>query len=290
MRLSDIQPQYFPRLHYFARMLAADVFVIRDEVQFVRKHKYPDGYTAVSYQAHTPVKGPAGAHLLAVSVQGGGALPIWQTRVSYDQPWARKHVKAINSFYASSPNRAWLLPQLEQLVSCRFATIAELDIATICWAMGHVLGEPLRIPDDLTIPRINELLAAQRTVRLRQVARGSECIEPGADAPSDEPVNASGRTVALCRRFGVDEYVGGGTAVRAYLDTGLFHRHGIEVAVQNWQCPRYPQQHAARIGFIPDLSIIDLLMNAPPERLAALLGASGWRDRGHRGPGAHAGA
>lgn len=41
MRLADIQPQHFPRLHYLARLLDSDVFVIRDDVQFAKSHRYP---------------------------------------------------------------------------------------------------------------------------------------------------------------------------------------------------------------------------------------------------------
>jgi hypothetical protein len=283
MRLSGIQPQYFPRLHYLARMLASDVFVLLDDVQFVRKHKYPDGSTDVSYQAHTPVKGRDGPHLLAVSTKSGGVWPIRQMRISHDHHWACKHARAIKSFYASSPNRRRLLPEIELLLQCRFSTIAELDIATTCWALGHVLREPLRIPEDLSIARINELLVARRAVRLRQIVLSSECLGPGAGEPAD----ANERILALCQRFDADEYVGGQTAVRAYLDIGLFRRYGIEVTIQSWGCPVYPQQHTDKTGFIPNLSIIDLLMNAPPERMASLLGASQWMSR-HCGLGSAA--
>ena len=267
MRLSGIQPQYFPRLHYIARMLASDVFVFQDDVQFVRKHKYPDGSRGMSYQAHTPIKGPDGPHLLAVSTTSGGLWPIQQMRLCHDQPWARKHLKVIKSFHASSPNLRALLPELELLLGQRFATVAELDIATTCWALGHVLGEPLRIPEDLTVARLTEVLAARRTGRLRRVVLGSECLVEGAG----EPASASERIVTLCRRFGADEYISGQTAVRAYMDTDLFHRHGVAVTVQSWTCPTYPQQHMARAGFIANLSIIDLLMNVPREQLASLL-------------------
>jgi hypothetical protein len=266
MRLSSIQPQYFPRLHYLARMLASDVFVLQDDVQFVRKHKYPDGSNDVSYQAHTPIKTPEGAHLLAVSTTSGGVWPIRQMRLCHDQPWAQKHLKTIRSFHAPSPNLRALLPELELLLGQRFATVAELDIATTCWALGHVLGEPLRVPEDLTVARVNEVLAARRTVRLRQIVLGSECL-----AGMGEPGSASERFVRLCRRLGADEYMSGHTAVRAYLDTELFHRHGVAVTIQSWTCPTYPQQHMARAGFIANLSILDLLMNVPFEQTASIL-------------------
>jgi hypothetical protein len=278
MRLSGIQPQYFPRLHYIARMLASDVFVFQDDVQFVRKHRYPDGSKGVSYQAHTPIKGLDGPHLLAVSTTSGGLWPIQQMRLCHDHAWASKHLKTIRSFHASSPNLRSLLPEIELLLGQRFSTVAELDIATTCWALGHVLGERLRIPEDLTVARVNEVLAARRTVRLRQIVLGSECLAAGPG----EPASASERIVTLCRRFGADEYICGQTAVRAYMDTDLFHRHGVAVTIQSWTCPTYPQQHTARAGFIANLSIIDLLMNAPAEQLGSLLSTPERTDGAHR--------
>lgn len=267
MRLSDIQPQYFPRLHYLARMLESDVFVIRDDVQFVRNHKYPDGTRGVSYQAHTPIKAPEGKHLLAVSVKRGSLLAIKQTGVSHDQSWARKHVNVISNFYRSAPNLRALLPDIEGLLDLRFATIAELDIATTCWALGRVLGMELRIPEDLSIARMNELLAARPIFRLRQIALGSDCFGPEAGKPS----SATERIMALCKMAGADQYLGGRTALQAYLDADLMRRAGIELAIQHWSCPIYRQQHTAHSGFIADLSILDVLMNVPAEQVASLL-------------------
>jgi hypothetical protein len=271
MRLSDIQPQYFPRLHYFARMLESDVFVIRDDVQFVRNHKYPDGARGVSYQAHTPIKAPEGRRLLAVSVKKKSSLSIDRTGVCHDQSWARKHVNVIGSFYRSSPNLRALLPELERLLDIRFATIAELDIATTCWALGRVLGAALRIPEDLSIARINELLAARPMFRLRRIALGSDCFGPEAGPEAHRASSASERIAALCKMAGADQYLGGRTALEAYLDADLLRRAGIELAIQDWRCPMYPQEHTARSGFIADLSILDLLMNAPAGKVASLL-------------------
>lgn len=265
--LSDIQPQYFPRLHYFARVLASDVFVLRDDVQFVRNHKYPDGRRGVSYQAHTPIKAPDGDQLLAVSVKSDGPAPIHRTSVSYDQKWARKHVNVINTRYRKSPNRDALMPDLERLLACRFATLAELDIATTCWALGRVLDIELRIPDDLTVAGMNALLAARPTFRLRRVVLGSDCLGTG----TGRETSATERIIALCKRAGAGGYLAGRTAARSYLDAPLFHQHDIELSIQDWRCPPYAQQHMDRAGFIPDLSILDLLMNAPSSQLASFL-------------------
>jgi hypothetical protein len=264
VRLSDIQPQYFPRLHYFARMLDSDVFVLRDEVQFVRNHRYPDGGRGVSYQAHTPIKTPDGAHLLAISVKKGSGLPINETAVSYDQPWTRKHANVIKSFYGRAPSFASLMPELEALFERRYDTVAELDVATTLWALGRALGCALA-PEELSIERINDLLAATRPGRLRRIELGSRVLHNGVHT------SASERIALLCQLAGADEYMAGGTAVQAYLDTSLFRRSSIELVVQDWTCPVYPQQFTARAGHLANLSILDLLMNAPAGEAASLL-------------------
>jgi hypothetical protein len=176
-------------------------------------------------------------------------------------------VNNIHAFYHSSPNQRVLLPEIEQILHCGFSTVAALNMATVCWAMGHILGAKLRIPDDLSVEHVNELLAARRTLRLQRILQGADFF----DFESRESSSASERILALCQSVGADEYMGGGTAMQAYMDTDLLCRNGIEVLMQDWQCSTYGQQYTARSGFIPNLSIIDLLMNAPAERLVSYL-------------------
>ncbi|HSK04744.1 MAG TPA: WbqC family protein [Kofleriaceae bacterium] len=264
MRLADIQPQYFPRLHYLARMLDSDVFVLRDDVQLVRTHRYPDGTRGVSYQVHTPIKAPQGVHLLGVSIRNGPLAPICEAAVSYDQPWARKHRSVLASFYANARHRRTLLPEIEALLAARFETVAALNIATTCWALARALGIAPRIPEDLTFERLAAIVEGERPGRLRRLGLGSRWL---ATCASKDP---SERIVRLCELAGADEYVAGGTAFASYLDRGPFERAGIRIHVQQWTCPAYPQQFE-RTGHLANLSILDLLMNAPAERAATLL-------------------
>ena len=264
MRLSDIQPQYFPRMHYIARMLESDVFVFRDDVQFVRNHRYPDGSRGPSYQAHTPIKSPDGAYLVTVGVKKGGQPAIADTEISYDHKWPQKHLNVIKQFYRKSPNLRALMPEIEALVKRRFRTLAELNVATACWALGHLLGLELRVPSDLCVERVNERLAAAAPARLRRIGLGSRLLSSSAASTPSE------RIAELCKIAEVDEYLGGGTAVKAYLDPRPFEREGIELAVQDWTSPSYAQQHP-KAGHLADPSILDLLMNAPLESAASLV-------------------
>lgn len=266
MRLSDIQPQYFPRLHYFARMLSSDVFVLRDDVQFVRNHKYPDGKRGVSYQAHTLLKARDGAQLLAASIKKGSLAPIKETALDYVQPWTRKHLNVMTNNYSRALNAKRLIPEIEMLLNLRFDTVAQLNIATTCWALNRILGMDEVTPESLSIDYVNHVLREHRSTRLSHISLGSIELANAAG----ESNTASERIATLCRMFGTKEYLAGGTAFRSYLETSVFENNGIKVVLQDWICPLYPQQYE-KCGFIANLSIVDLLMNVPPGDLLAML-------------------
>jgi hypothetical protein len=262
-RLSDIQPQYFPRLHYLARMLASDVFVIRDDVQFVRNHKYPDGSRGPSYQAHTPIKGNNGPALLAVNLKKGNLQRIHEVELSYDQDWTSKHLNIIRNSYGKAPCFKTIYPELETLLSSRTPRLGDLNVATTCWALGRVLGAD-DFATDPSVDHLNELLARRPEVRLRKLLLGTRTVDPASEA------SPSGNIVGLCRGERATKYLAGGTAARAYLEIGEFDREGIEVELQNWACEPYHQLFP-KSGFVANLSIIDLLMNVDaPEALAHL--------------------
>lgn len=265
MLLSDIQPQYFPRLHYFARMLASDMFVIRDDVQFVRNHKFPDGRRDVSYQAHSPMPSSDGTSLLSVSVKKSGPLPINSTFVSYDQQWVKKHINVIKNTYSKSPYFKKLIPGLELLFKVNFETISELNIATLCWGMNRLLGNNQLSTEYLSLSHINYLIERNSSIVLQRILLGTEHL---SNTDSD---TASERIVRLCQLFAAEEYMTGGTAHTAYLDTGVFQRKNIRISIQDWKCQTYPQQHSNKGQFVQNLSIIDLLMNCSPEEALSIL-------------------
>ncbi len=254
MRLSDIQPQYFPRIHYFARMLSSDVFVLRDDVQFVRNHKYPGGQRCVSYQAHTPISGSQGTLLLAVAVKKGHQNAIDEVAPCYEQKWRSKHLNQIRQHYRSAPRSKELMPEIETLVTHQFSTLADLNIATICWSLGHILGAPVPEPGMLSVDTINSwLTSATNPTRLRRVERGTQLDAGGlGDTPSE-------RIAQLCKVAGASEYLAGGTAVETYLDNRPFEEKGVQITVQDWQCPNYRHQNGSSES--SNLSVLDLLLN-----------------------------
>lgn len=257
MRYSGIQPQYFPRLHYFARILNTDIFVIRDDAQFVRRHRYPDGRIDKSYQAHTPIKYALGVFFLTVPTVHKGLFPLIKTGVSYDQNWGRRHLKTIQMAYGRAPYFEGVYPEVEHILTMRYEDLAELNSITILWGILRLLGQHPVSREHLSIAFVEERLRKQNIFRLKTIKRASQSKALAARGN----LSPNEKIIALLREVGANEDYCGETAVLAYMDKDLFHKHNIKITVQNWKGREHPQQFTKQQGFIPNLSIIDLLMN-----------------------------
>lgn len=267
-RLVSYQPQYFPRLHYFARILNADVFSIADNVQFVRKHSYhkPDGSNPIgpSYQAHTPIKSANGLLMLDFPTKHSGAQGINETTLGFAKPLDRtKHLRIIAEQYRKAPQFSRVYPTLEVFWRDEYATVADLNIASIAWSFGHLF--------ELSTSDVETVFSSlpHADVRLSEIVRSSNSGVPISDKALGR--DANDWLVDLCKKYGAEEYYFGGTGAGAYMDFAKFERAGIALKEQDWKLTPYPQLHG---DFIGNLSIIDLLMNVTPQEARALLSSN----------------
>lgn len=256
MRYSGIQPQYFPRLHYFARVLNTDVFVIRDDCQFVRKHKYPDGEAGKSYQAHTPIKHASGIYYLSLPISHEGLKPISETKISYENDWVENHLKTLQTFYSKAPNFLSIYPEIKEILYMRYKTLAELNLATIFWGILRLVGNARVTLDQLSFINVRKVLNKQNAIRLKHVKKASQ-----SKSLKNKNLTANEKILSLIKEVGASEDFCGGTGVAAYMNHDLFKKSGIKVTVQDWKCAEYPQLFTKQQKFIPNLSIVDLLMN-----------------------------
>ena len=191
-------------------------------------------YDDVQYDKHgwrnrNRIKTHNGPLWLTVPVRHSGAKSpnILDVEIDGRTPWARKHVASVQQAYARAPFLRRYLPELEALLQREWTHLVELDIACV------------------------DLIARWLGVRSR-IERSSRLGIGGA---------RSERLVNICRHFGALTYVSG-DAAQAYLDVGLFERHGIAVEWQRYAHPTYPQLHGE---FVPYLSALDLLFNCGEE-------------------------
>ena len=266
MRYTGIQTQYFPRLHYFARVLNTDLFVIRDEVQFVARHKYPNGKIGSSYQSDTPIKQSTGLFMLHVPIIHSGLQPINETKITYTEKWTNKHLQTIKFAYMKSPNFQELYPELEMIIKNEYDNIADLSITTFLWGMLRLLDRGVVTKDRLNLAFVKAKLAKQNIFRLRDIRLGKDI-----EAFQKKDIDKNEKIIRALKEVGATEDYCGETAFAAYMDKSLFEKNGITITIQNWKCREYPQLYIKQQGFISNLSIIDLLMNVSREEAINVL-------------------
>ena len=69
-------------------------------------------------------------------------------------------------------------------------------------------------------------------------------------------------------------YLTGTFAAEEYLDQKIFKDAGISLQFQHFERPEYPQLFPEK-GFIPELSMIDLLFNCGTKSLEVLMNGAG---------------
>jgi len=242
--------------------------MIRDDAQFVKKHKYPNGKNDKSYQSDTPIKQAHGSQFLTVPIlhKKERFLPITKTEIAYELPWVKNHLLTLKIAYSKSPNFSKFYPYLEGLLMKPYPSLAELNISSILWGLLLIFEEDTSVKN-LTVKHLNKILQKQKTFRLREIRRGSE----SAASSNFGQMSANEKILALLDEVGANEDYCGGTAIAAYFDHDLFEKAGIKVTVQDWKCKEYRQQFIKQQSFIPNLSILDLVFNATLDETRAIL-------------------
>lgn len=269
MRVSIYQPRYFPQLHYFNRMLDADIFIFLDTAQYTKSLRQRVGEEErrfPSFQSDTPIKLPQGKFLLTVPVQHAGYSPLNQTGIDYGQHWNVKHFAVIKAAYKKAPYFPIIADSLKDLLLFQYETLAELNIASTLWAIAYLLGiEPKN--QEITIDTINTLLQKRHDIRLKKILLGSKL---GVDRPEGLQKGTEW-TTAICLKVGATEYLHGKTAQENYMHYEYYLSHGITPVVQNWKPAPYLQQFEKQQAFFANLSILDLLCNISAKEALALL-------------------
>jgi len=152
--------------------------------------------------------------------------------------WSRKHGQALRLHYGGC--RFWdpVGPPLTELLQRPWQRLYDLNVAVL------------------------DLLCQQIGIRTPRVLASSlRAREESTD-----------RLIDLTRAVGGTVYLAGSQGP-AYMDVARFTQAGIAVEVQAYQHPEYPQRYAP---FLPDLAVVDLLLNCGPDSLTILRSGRRW--------------
>ncbi|MEW5772140.1 MAG: WbqC family protein [Thermodesulfobacteriota bacterium] len=162
MRVTVHQPDFMPWLGFFARWRDSDLYVVLDDVQFLRR----------GWHHRDRIMTAAGPAWLTVPVRKSGRFNQDIRDVEVENgPWRRKHLAAIAAAYARSPRFAEIFPLLEEVYGRDHARLMDLNL-DILRLFARLLG----ITTPLTMASQHGL-AETGTARLVRL-----CALHGADA------------------------------------------------------------------------------------------------------------
>ncbi|HEY9887297.1 MAG TPA: WbqC family protein [Candidatus Obscuribacterales bacterium] len=212
------QPQYLPYLGFFHKLSQADVFVVMDNVEFLRR----------GLQHRNKIKTVQGEQWLTVPVLHHQKQLISAVKINLEVPWARKHWGTICTNYAPAPYFDLYAESLKEILFQDWEYLQDLNLALLGWVMAI-----LQI--DIPLVRLSTL--------------------PVTGQKSD-------RLIQACQAVHADTYLSG-VGGQNYMDLEEFRAANIQVIWQDFSPPTYPQLFPA-VGFIPNLSILDVLFCCGP--------------------------
>jgi hypothetical protein len=203
-------------------------------------------YTKNGFQNRSKIKTAQGWSYLTVPIQKPLQRSIRESEIDARSCWREKHRRTLEMSYGKAPFFARYWPELAALYEQEWTHLAALNRALLAVLLRQLeIETPVVLSSDIPT-------AGRNTERLAE----------------------------LCRAVGGDTYLSGRYALQAYLDPAALGAAGIRLAFQEWQAPSYPQLYPAA-GFVPDLSIVDLLFNTGP-RAREIIGKSGRAVRAER--------
>lgn len=225
-----LQPVYLPWMGYFEQIAYVDQFIFMDDAQ----------YTKHDWRNRNRIKTANGSIWLTVPIKRAplGTM-INRIEINYQQSWIKKHLHSIEYAYRKRPYFQPLFNDMREVLESRPTRLVDLDVKMIELICKYLdISTPVGFSSE--VPRDK----AKRDI-----------------FDSEKNSVKNNRVLEICKYYNAKVFYEGQRG-SDYIDTELFHQHGIEVVFQDYQHPRYQQAFGE---FIPYQSTIDLVMNTGPE-------------------------
>lgn len=195
------QPNFFPWLGFFDKIIRADVFVLLDHVQF------PKSEGNWSNRVRLDVNGDAAWVTMPVDRGYSGFRRIDEMRIDNLLPWRRKLLQLLRANYGRAPFFRETFPEVEAWVEAPAVLVAEYNsnaITAVCGRLG---------------------------VRSDHIVRSSSLAVTGAK---------SEMVANVVKEAGGSVYLSGDGSA-GYLDESTLLAAGVEVEYQRFVHPVYRQ-------------------------------------------------
>ncbi|QQR86425.1 MAG: WbqC family protein [Flavobacteriales bacterium] len=192
-------------------------------------------YERQSYRTRTGIVGPNGRQDLSVHIvhDHGNKIRMRDVRLSYAETWPQQHLHAIRSAYGQTPWFIHYIDDIEQVLLAKHERLTDLLLATLQLGL--------------------------RWLQLRTDISVSDQYVEGPEFRSDEmglgPVDPA---TPLAQRLPM-------------IDLRMSFHPKRPLPAEVTAVPPYPQVFADRHGFVPRLSLLDLVCNCGPDAAARVM-------------------
>lgn len=185
------------------------------------------------WQHRNRIRNAEGTQWLSVPNRFHFPEKINEVKIRYDEPWQEKHLRSLEACYGKAKFYPLYVDELRSFYRDSPETIDRVNLGSI--------------------QLLNRLMGIETPIEL--------------SSRHQFPGSSTERLIHICKHFGAKTYLAGAGAFH-YMDFDAFKSAGIEVRVQEFACPVYPQRWAkSENDFIPNLSALDLLFNCGPQSL-----------------------
>lgn len=231
MKTAIMQPYLFPYIGYWQLIYATDVFVLLDDVNFIKRGFINRNSILLNNKAHR--------FTIPLEKASQNKL-ILDMKLNFPQKEKDRFLSTILSAYGKAPYFDTAFPMIKEIVC--------------------------NTEDDLTEYIFHSIRQICAYLDIKKTFLRSSKME------KDNRLKAQDRIIEICKRLGAGEYVNpcGGRALYCPED---FVRHGMKLYFLESRMEQISYLQFEPGSFVPSLSILDMLMFNPAEKIREFLHA-----------------
>ena len=164
------QPQTYPLLGYFAKIMQADIFIFLDNVQFKKNE----------WQNRNKIRTPQGWIWLTVPVIHYFGQKIDEVKINNTVNWRKKHLQTLQTYYGRAPFFKLYFEKLENLYQFEWQNLAQFNITAIRLLMSLIgIDTPTIIASEIKALNQNSQISAAERLIIATKAVGADCYLSG---------------------------------------------------------------------------------------------------------------
>ena len=240
MKLAIMQPYFMPYIGYFQAISAVDKYILYSNLNFIKE----------SWMNRNRVLMRDGK-IVTITVplkSKSSYLMIYDVEIDNSKPWKEKMLKTIQMCYSKKPFYKEIFDLLNSMLTPEYTHLKDLNNSTIV-SISHYLDIQTVIDVDNS--------------RFLDMEKGMVNIEEDySDLPyllKTKPIRKVARVIEMCRREGSNDFYNAIGGQELY-SKEEFKQYDIRLNFVRTNNIEY-RQDSKKGEFVPNLSIIDVLMN-----------------------------